>query len=119
MNNYSQVVDNQTKETIVVLRFHKGAGNFPSTLLDSTIIKSNNRGVIFLSGGLGGFGSNSNCKLDIVDSLAVYIKDKPSVKIVKDLNNTDYWIHSRSGNSRKGYNSQCMAVTNNSDIIPK
>ena len=118
MNNYQQVVENKSNEEIVVVRWNKSTGNLPATVIDSIFIKPLSQNVIDKSSGLGG-PESSGCAGAIVDSVDGYVRNKPTLRVQKNLNDPINWTHSRGGNSRKGYNTQCKAVINNTDIVPK
>ena len=84
ISTYQQVLINQSKEEIVIVRWNKSTGSFPAKIIDSIFIKSFAESVIYKSSRLGGPGS-SECNGALVDSIAHYVRNKPALKIEKIL----------------------------------
>lgn len=107
-NEYKMFVKNETTYSINVKP-------------KEVIITPNNIGLIYEYFGMGGPGSNGYCEIGPgnVGTITIEIQSHPELQVIKNLSDKNSWLYTNSGNGRKGYKVECVAVIKQSDIVPK
>jgi hypothetical protein len=110
--NSVRAIKNKSSKKLELLFFNKGAAN----AYNNIIIQPNEE--FKMSEGVGLGGGIDMCSAP-TDSLAIVVADNNGFKVLKDLNNSDVYVHSKKGNSFKGYHVTCRATITDADIVPK
>ncbi len=107
-NEYRMLVKNETNYSININP-------------QGIIVNPNSQAIVYEYFGMGGPGSNGYCEIGPgnIGNIEAEVQTHPELVVRKKLSSMDNWVYTKQGNSRKGYRVQCMAVINNSDIIPK